>query len=272
LIGLRLFGVAIAVLSVGTAAGAQSAPAATLLDAQRLFYNAHYEAAASLMLTRPVSENDDLASLELRSTALLFQLKRLLEGRPAKDDALKQCETCEGLMKEFFAEIQRGQTLARERLRANPLDDETLFFLGKLDLNYVWLQLGPLKRKTGWDEYWEARKSLDTLLARNPGHVRARVARAWIDYIVDTKMPWGTRWMLGGGNRKKALTNIREAARVDADFFTHAEAEFALWDMQVRERDMSNATDTARRLARDFPENRELATFLAARGGSRGIK
>ena len=150
-------------------------------------------------------------------------------------------------MKEFFAEIQRGQTLARERLLANPMDDETLFFLGKLDLNYVWLQLGPLKRKTGWDEYWEARKSLDALLARNPGHVRARVARAWIDYIVDTKMPWGTRWVLGGGNKKKALTNIREAARVDADYFTHAEAEFALWDMQVRERDMSNGHRAAAR-------------------------
>ena len=270
MIALRLLCIAIAVLSIGAVAGAQSAT--TLLDAQRLFYNAHYEAAASLMLTRPASENDDLASLELRSTALLFQLKRLLEGRPQKDDALKHCETCPALMKEFFAEIQRGQTLARERLRTNPLDDDTLFFLGKLDLNYVWLQLGPLKRKTGWDEYWEARKSLDALLARNPGHVRARVARAWIDYIVDTKMPWGMRWVLGGGNKKKALTNIREAARVDADFFTHAEAEFALWDMQVRERDMSNATDTARRLARDFPENRELATFLAARSATGGLK
>ena len=270
MIVLRLFAVAVAALSIGAGAAAQPAP--TLLDAQRLFYNANYEAAASLMLTRPTSESDDLASLELRSSALLFQLKRLLEGRPAKDDALKQCETCQGLMKEFFEEIARGQTLARERLRANPLDDDTLFYLGKLDLNYVWLQLGPLKRKTGWDEYWEARKSLDALLARNPGHVRARVARAWIDYIVDTKMPWGMRWVLGGGNKKKALTNIREAARVDADFFTHAEAEFALWDMQVRERDMSNATDTARRLARDFPDNRELATFLAARGGSGGLK
>src|SRR5207342_2447219 len=141
----------------------------------------------------------------------------------------------------FFEEIQRGQTLARERLRANPLDDDTLFYLGKLDLNYVWLQLGPLKRKTGWDEYWEARKSLDALLARNPGHVRARVARAWIDYIVDTKMPWGTRWLLGGGNRNQALIDIREAAQMESDFFSHAEAEFALWDMQVRERDMARA-------------------------------
>ena len=240
----------------------------TLSDAQRLFYNAHYEAAADLTLALRVPDTDDLASLELRSSALLFQLKRLLEKKPAKDDALKQCATCEGLIAEFFAEIRKGQTLARARLKANPADDETLFFLGKLDLNYVWLQLGPLRRKTGWDEYWEARRSLDAVLARNPRHVRARVARAWIDYIVDTRMPWGTRWVLGGGNRKRALTDLREAARIDSDFFTHAEAEFALWDMHVRERDMVQATEAARRLARDFPDNREVAAFLETRGAT----
>ena len=215
-----------------------------------------------------MSDTDDLASVELRSSALLFQIRSLLEGRPAKDDALKRCAPCPGLIAAFFAEVRHGQNLARAKVRANPADDETLFFLGKLDLNYVWLQLGPLGRKTGWDEYWEARRSLDAVLERNPRHVRARVARAWIDYIVDTKMPWGTRWLLGGGNRKQALTDVREAAGMDAEFFTHAEAEFALWDMQLRERDMIQATEAARRLARDFPDNREVAAFLEARAAT----
>jgi hypothetical protein len=52
---------------------------------------------------------------------------------------------------------------------------------------------------------------------------------------------------------------------MESDFFTHAEAEFALWDMQVRERDLTQATDVARRLAHDFPDNREVAAFLEAR-------
>ena len=98
--------------------------------------------------------------------------------------------------------------------------------------------------------------------------MRARVARAWIDYIVDTKMPWGTRWRLGGGNRKQALIDVREAASMDADFFTHAEAEFALWDLHVRERDLTQATEVARRLAHDFPDNREVAAFLESRVAS----
>jgi hypothetical protein len=37
---------------------------------------------------------------------------------------------------------------------------------------------------------------------------------------------------------------------------------FALWDMQVREREVPGAVATARMLARDFPEKRELRRFL----------
>jgi hypothetical protein len=251
---------------------AQSSPEApgllgrpTLTDAQRLFYNARYEAAAELALALRGSDTEDLASDELRSSALLFQLKALLQERPDKKGGLKNCATCADLIVEFLADIHRGQNMARTTLRSSPDDETALFFLGKLDLNYVWLQLGPLRRKTGWDEYWEARRSLDAVLTYNPRHVRARVARAWIDYIVDTKMPWGTRWMLGGGNRSQALIDVREAADIKSDFFTHAEAEFALWDMEVREHDMVHATDLARRLAHDFPDNRELAAFLEAR-------
>ena len=249
----------------------------TLAHAQGHFYNARYAAAADLALALRTTDTADLANHELRSSALLFQLKRLLEPpgekhatseKRDKERALKNCAPCPELMTEFFKDVAQGQKAAREMLRANPRDDVALFYLGKLDLNYVWLQLGPLGRKTGWDEYWEARRSLDAVLKRDPRHVRAIVARAWIDYIVDTKMPWGTRWVLGGGNKKRALAAVRQAAELEAEFFTHTEAEFALWDMQVRERDLARATDVARRLAANFPDNPELAAFLADRDAS----
>src|SRR6185503_7805815 len=134
-------------------------------------------------------------------------------------------------------------------LKADASDDTALFFLGKIDLNYVWLQLGPLARKTGWDEYWEARRSLDAVIKRNPAHVRARLARAWIDYIVDTRMPRGTKWILGGGDRKRGLRVMQQMANADADFFVHAEALFALWDVQVRERNIAAAVVIAQNLA-----------------------
>ena len=236
----------------------------TLAEAQSLFYNARYDAAAALTLAWRSSEPEDLAAYEIRTSALLFQLKSALGNRPDKERAFKQCVTCPELMAAFLSDTARGQALARARLRSNPGDEAALFFLGKLDLNYVWLQLGTLGRKTGWDEYWEARKSLDAVLKGNPRHVRARVARAWIDYIVDTRMPRGTRWLLGGGSKKRALVAVGQAASTEADFFIHAEAEFALWDMQVRERNLTEATAIARRLAGDFPENRELVQFLKA--------
>jgi len=234
----------------------------TLAEAQRLFYNARYDEAAALILAWRSSDTEDLAAYEIRTSALHFQLKGALGDHPDKEKTFKQCVPCPDLMAAFLSDTARGQALARARLRSNPGDEAALFFLGKLDLNYVWLQLGTLGRKTGWDEYWEARKSLDAVLQGNPRHVRARVARAWIDYIVDTRMPRGTRWLLGGGSKKRALVAVRQAASTEADFFIHAEAEFALWDMQVRERNLTEATAIARRLAGDFPENHELVHFL----------
>jgi hypothetical protein len=241
------------------AAEAQTVP---IEHAQREFYNGRYESTAGLLHDACSGQTLNLASCELRTTALLFQIKQLIgDARDDKQRAVKACTACTALIAAFLAETAVAQKAARAALAARS-DDETLFLLGKLDLNYVWLQLGTLGRKTGWSEYWEARKSLDAVLKRNPQHVRARVARAWIDYIVDTRMPRGTRWLLGGGNKKKGLLAVREAASADADTYVRAEAAFALWDMQVRERQMSGAVESARKLAREFPENQELRRFL----------
>jgi hypothetical protein len=244
----------------------------TLTDAYRLFYNAHYEEAAALAESLRISAPQTLENDEVRTSALLFQLRGLLKGQDARDgdknEALKRCAACAGVLASFMADLHHGQALARAALKTTPNDEEALFFLGKLDLNYVWLELGLLGHKTGWDEYWEARKSLDAVLKSNPKHVRARVARGWIDYIVNTRMPWGTRWILGGGNKKRGMAAVREASKMDADFFTRAEADFALWDMTVRERDFATATQLAERLAQDFPDNREVARFLSARAPS----
>ena len=192
----------------------------TLTDAYRLFYNAHYEEAAALALDLRSTGAQDLENDEVRTSALLFQLRGLLNGQDARDgdkgEALKRCVRCADVLAAFMTDLHHGQALAREALKTKPNDEYALFFLGKLDLNYVWLQLGLLGHKTGWDEYWEARKSLDALLKLNPAHVRARVSRGWIDYIVNTRMPWGTRWLLGGGNKKRGIAVVREAATMEA--------------------------------------------------------
>jgi hypothetical protein len=240
-------------------------PSPTLEDAQRLFYNGDYSRAANVTQELCAARPDDLDACELRTASLLFQIKTALgaTGEPDKSVAWKLCTVCPTLMSAFVADTARGQAFARARLKTHPDHQETLFFLGKMDLNYVWLQSGTLGRKTGWDEYWEARRSLDRLLRMNPEHVRARIARAWVDYIVGTTVPRGVRWLLGGGNKKRGLLVVAEVVEQGGGTsFVQTEATFALWDMQVRERDIPGAIATARLLVRDFPENRELRRFL----------
>jgi len=234
----------------------------TLGDAQRLFYNGQYDASETLTVELCSNDLEGLAGCELRSSTLLFQIKRAVAGQPDKQKAFRLCARCAGWFTQFREVTVSAQAVAHARLLAAPDDEATRFLLGKIDLNYVWLQLGVLGRKTGWSEYWEARKALDAVLEQNPRNVRAQVARAWIDYIVDTQMPRGTRWVLGGGNKKRGLSAVREAAGTDEDVFVRAEAGFAFWDMQVRERNMTGAVEAARGLAVDFPDNQELQKFL----------
>ena len=258
--GIRI--VATALVLVGGFAEVAAAQSPTLREAQRLFYSARYEAAAALADSLSPSDAEALAASELRSSALLFQIRRAF-GNPAdKALALKSCGRCRELTAAFLAELAHGKSIARARLQADPADEAALFYLGKLNLNYVWLQAGTFGRKTGLSEYREARRSLETVLAQNPEHVRAKVARAWIDYIVDTKMPRGAKWILGGGDKKRGLLALQQAAGSSADPFSQAEAAFALWDMQVREKNLPAAIATAQGLSRDFPDNHELAKFL----------
>jgi len=241
-------------------------PPPTLSAAQSSFYNGNYADAAALAGRLRTSAPSDLAVLEVRTSALHFELKRLMGDTSDVSKAFKACAPCPGIVSEFGADVSQAQAIARARLKTNPNDDVALFFLGKIDLNYVWLQLGTLGKRTGWSEYWEARHSLDTLLELKPTHVRGRVARAWIDYIVDTKMQWGFRWMLGGGDKKGALTVMRETAGTATDFYERAEARFGLMEMLVRERDVKGAVVVAREIAHDFPDNQEIAKFIARKG------
>jgi hypothetical protein len=254
----------IAVLSVllATTPLAASAESGPLDEVQRLFYSGEYDAAAALALAVRETNGSTLAASEIRTAALHFAIKRALGPARNRERAWKACTRCPDLLAEFLTELNLGRAEARARLTRTPRDAEALFFLGKLDLNDVWLQVDTLGRRTGWREYWEARRSLDAALAVDPGHLRARVARAFIDYIVDTRVPRGFRWLLGGGDRKRGLQAVQDATRAGAPPFVQAEAMFALWDLQVRERSVADAIVTARALAHDFPANRELATFL----------
>ena len=267
LIGWIAVGPALAQDAPDPSRGDASLVLTALDEAHQLFYSGRYEASAARALEIRTLDPGSLAASELRASALHFQIRRALGEPKDRDKAWKACVICQDLMPVFLEEFAIGQAEARARLIKDPIDDEAQFFLGKIDLNYVWLQLATIGRKTGWKEYWEARRSLDAVLKRRPDYIRARVARAWIDYIVDTKLPFGTAWLLGGGNKNRGLRVVREAAAMDSERFVRVEATFALWDMQVREKNFAEAVVTARGLSEEFPDNVDLVKFVATHGG-----
>ncbi len=243
--------------------GEDSPEGAELAAAQIQFYSGRYEAAAATALAQIRADSPSLWAHELRSTALLFQIKRLIPlDTPDKGRALRECTTCADLIAAFEAATRAGLDAARGILKADAANIDAQFVLGKLDLNHVWLYLGTLGRKTGWNEYWEGRRAIEAVLAREPNHLRARVAWAWIDYIVATKMAPGTRWILGGGNKKRAMAAMRDATAHNDDSFAGVEARFAVWDLHVREKNVDGALRAAHALAKEFPENPDILAFL----------
>jgi hypothetical protein len=87
-------------------AGASDSPG--LDEAQRMFYNGRYADAALLARDLCTAEADTLAACELRTSALLFQLRRALGGSPDRDQAFSQCAACPELLSTLmFVEIAR---------------------------------------------------------------------------------------------------------------------------------------------------------------------
>ena len=242
------------------------ARAATLDEAQRLFFTALFAEAAAAAHELTQADPNNLAAWEVRTSALHFQLRRLLGEPKDRKAAMAKCDECRALLTTFLDDVNQGRMAARARIANDAMDEEARFFLGKMDLSYLWLQLATLGRRTGWDEYWEAKRLLEAILEKNPMHVRASVARAWMDYIVGSRVPWGTRWVMGGGSKSRALKNVREAVKTPADHYTEVEARFALQEMLTRDGLRDEAVDVAKELLAQFPENKDLKKFVESGG------
>ena len=237
--------------------------ATPLEAAQRLFYTSKFPAAADQALQLIVQTPSDLAAFELRTSALHFQIRRASGTGKDRKAAMAACTVCPPLLEVFFAEIKRGRAAARQRLAEAPGDEQAMYYLAKMDTSYLFLQLSTVGKKTGWDEYWEAKKLLQQVLDKNPDHVRAQVAQAWMEYVIGKHVPWGTRWVMGGGSRDRGLRGMREAAAAASDFYSEVEADFAYWEMLMREGKRAEAVPVARELLERFPENEELAKFVS---------
>ena len=94
-------------------AGVEAVAVPVLDDAQRLFYNGRYEAADALTLELCSPDLEGLAGCELRSSTLLFQIKRAVAGQADKEKALKACARCAEWLAAFRTVTSSAQAVAR---------------------------------------------------------------------------------------------------------------------------------------------------------------
>lgn len=149
-------------------------------EAKERFYHEKYEEAERFVLEARTIEPAYPESYELRTTIILFRLKRVTgiygdrQGNVKETkEILASCPVCPELLRQFENDSAEGIRLARQILVNRPDDERAMFLLAKMDLNKLWLNLQVLDKMERWREYREARKLLGMVLAQNPHHVRA---------------------------------------------------------------------------------------------------
>jgi hypothetical protein len=171
----------------------------TLSGAQRFFYNADYDKAAALTRALRGARLDNLEACELRtSQPALSDREGVRRNRRARrGDCLEPMRRLSWTDVRFLAETARGQAFAREKRKTDPEDEATLFFLGKVDLNYLWLQLGTLGRVS------RARGSITSVGRRCQGVLAGSSRRE--------REAWTSCRPRGGRNRRRRLLRAQRS-------------------------------------------------------------
>ena len=240
-----------------------------ITEAKEHFYQEQYQEAERLVFEARTIEPADPESYELRTTIILFRLKQVtgIDGdrqgnRKNTRELLASCPVCPELLRQFDNDGAEGTRLARQLLVNRSGDERAMFLLARMDLNKLWLNLQVLDKREGLREYREARNLLGLVLAQNPDHVRALTASAWINYIVGGRN-FLVRAILGGGSKKEALNQLRQAVScLECDFFDRTEARFSLLDILKQEKHFAEASVLAEELRVRFPRNTSFVSLI----------
>src|SRR6476620_11545169 len=86
--------------------------AATIDEAQRLFYTALFQESAAAAKAITDAEPANLAAWEVRTSALYFQLRRLLGEPKDRKAAMAKCSDCREVLATFLDDVNRGRAAA----------------------------------------------------------------------------------------------------------------------------------------------------------------
>jgi hypothetical protein len=228
-------------------------------QAREALYSEQYVQADGHVLNARRLCPTDPESYELRTGLLVLRTKQALKAAGGKRN---DCADCEGLIQEFEKDFGKGRALADAALQQNLKDDRLMFLSGKLYLNRVWMNVDILdKAASSGGPYRDARDRIEEVLKRNPRHIRALVASAWINYMIASRN-LATRLLLRTfgikGDKEEAFEHLARAVALDGDEYAHWEAKFTQRDLLKRENKLSEVETVTEELRARFPKNGTL--------------
>jgi tetratricopeptide (TPR) repeat protein len=185
-----------------------------------------------------------------------LDLMRSRSGPPPMPETARQ---------KLFAVLAQAESIAHERLRQFPQDQDALYWNGMIHMIRSVYQIGFARSNTGaLKEAKEARSLHAQLLAINPGYVDAMLLPGMYDYIAGA-IPWYMKILttiIGfRGDKQRGLAAMERAAREGK--YSRIEAQQFLAIFYFREKRYDEALAIMQQVARDFPRNFVVLQHLA---------
>lgn len=268
-------------LSSGAPASAQSATAASALDAGfRSMYNLQFDQAHRAFAEWQGLHPDDPIGPVAQSAVFLFaECDRLhiLEMQFLPDDkkARKSTQLTPDpeVKREFEAMLEQGRLLAEAQLAKDPKDANALFARLLLEsLHGDYLALVADRERDALGHFKQSRILAEGLIAVNPANYDAYLPIGVENYLTSLKGGF-TRWILRAGgtqtDKETGLKNLRIVAEKGHYLAPFARVFLAI--AALHDHDKAGARELMEHLAHEFPENNFYAHQLAQLRAEAGL-
>ncbi len=243
------------------------------------YHNLEHEAARRQLEAWLTDHPGDLRARNYLASAILQRelLRReLLEsqvyGPHGEAFDGKKVPVSPAFQQELFGILDKAESVAEERLRKNPRDEEALYWAGVSHVTRAIYELTLAKSNmAAISEAKKARKYHSQLLSVDPGFVDAMLVVGVYDYMVGS-LPWYLKVVASivgyHGNRQRGLAAIERVTR--EGHWARDDAKNFLAILYFREKRYPEARALLEDLSHEFPRNyvfpQELARTYKAQG------
>jgi len=253
-----------------------SDPLDTALDRLR---NLEHDAARQEIETWLSQHPDDLRGLNYLGNVMLQRemfRRELLESQVYGPGGAafrgEKVPLPSGFQQELLATLEKAETLAENRLKQNPRDEEALYWGGVAHVTRAIFRLTLAKEHlAALGEAKEARRLHAQLLTLNPDCVDALLVVGTYDYVVGS-LPWYMKVLASlAGHRGDRVRGLAEIKRVTKQgHWAREDAKSFLVVLYFREQRYAEALPLLQELGQSYPRNsvlpQEMARVYKAQG------